>query len=162
MSTPLDPVAVTTPPRASESARPTTATRPSHSDRSVSRSGAATGEPDRGTTIRRLVVVEQRTAETLEPALGWQRRVTLPRRGYRANLTLSPPPSTNITAVRANSRVALHDDDGLSGQYEIPLSRFETTTLRFSASGPLPPGSVRIEYDAVRTRKATLAVSADG
>jgi hypothetical protein len=126
------------------------------------RSVAATGEPDRGTTIRRLVVVEQRTAETLEPALGWQRRVTLPRRGYRANLTLSPPPSTNITAVRANSRVALHDDDGLSGQYEIPLSRFETTTLRFSASGPLPPGSVRIEYDAVRTRKATLAVSADG
>jgi len=126
------------------------------------RSVAATGETDRGTTIRRLVVVEEQTAETLEPALGWQRRVTLPRRGYRANLTLSPPASTNITAVRANSRVALHDDDGLSGQYEIPLSRFETTTVRFSASGPLPPGSVRIEYDAIRTRKATLAVSADG
>lgn len=123
---------------------------------------AATGQIERGTTIRRLVVVEERRSKTLTPALGWQRRVTLPRRGYQATLTLSPPPGTNVTTVRANDRVVLHEDGGLAGTYDIPLSRFETTTLRFSASGPLPPGSVRIEYDAIGTRKATLAVTADG
>lgn len=123
---------------------------------------ASTGDPSRGTTIRRLVLVEERTTERLTPALGWQRRVTLPRRGYRATLTLSPPPGTNVTTVSASGRVALHDDDGLTGSYEIPLSRYETTTLRFVASGPLPPGSVVIEYDAIEAHKATLAVSADG
>lgn len=123
---------------------------------------ATTNSAGQGTTIRRLVVVEKRTTETIEPALGWQRRVTLPRRGYRVTLSLSPPPGTNVTTVRANDRVVLHDEGGLNGSYEITLSRFETTTLRFSASGALTPGSVHIEYDAIRTRKATLAVTADG
>lgn len=123
---------------------------------------AATGSVRRGTTIRRLVVVEERTPTTLRPALGWQRRVTLPRRGYRATLTLAPPPGTNVTTVRADDRVVLHRDDGLAGTYEITLSRFETTTLRFTADGPLPRGSVRIAYDAIESRKATLVVTADG
>ena len=123
---------------------------------------AKTGPTSDGATIRRLVVVEDRSSETIEPALGWRRSVTLPRRGYRATLTLSPPAGTTVTTVRANDRVVLHDDGGLSGEYEITLSRFETTTLRFSANGPLPRGSVEIEYGAVRSRKATLAVTADG
>jgi len=123
---------------------------------------AATGSVTGGTTIRRLVLVETRTTERLEPTLGWQRRVTLPRRGYRATLTLAPPTGTTVTTVRANGRITLHDDSGLSGDYEIPLSRYETTTLRFEASGPLPRGSVEIEYDAIEAHKATLAVTADG
>ncbi|MBO4247152.1 hypothetical protein IL252_04875 [Halomicrobium sp. IBSBa] len=121
-----------------------------------------TGTPRTGTTIRRLVVVEERTTERIEPSLGWQRRVTLPQRGASARLTLVPPAGTSVTTVRANDRVVLHDEDGLAGTYEIDLSRFETTTLQFSASGPLPDGSVEVEYDALRTRKATLAVTADG
>lgn len=123
---------------------------------------AQTGTTSDGRTIRRLVVVEERSSETIEPALGWRRSVTLPHRGYGATLTLSPPPGTTVTTVRANDRVVLHDEGGLSGAYEIRLSRFETTTLRFSASGPLPRGSVEIEYGAIRSRKATLAVTADG
>lgn len=123
---------------------------------------ADTGETGDGTTIRRLVIVEERSSETIEPALGWRRTVTLPHRGYRATLTLTPPAGTNVTTVRANDRVVLHDESGLSGSYEISLSRFETTTLRFSADGPLPRGSVEIEYGAIRSRKATLAVTADG
>lgn len=123
---------------------------------------AVTDDRTRGTTIRRLVLVENRTTQRLEPALGWQRRVTLPRRGYRATLTLSPPVETDVTTVSASGRVALHDDGGLSGSYELPLSRYETTKLRFVANGPLPPGSVTIEYGAIRTRKATLSVTADG
>jgi len=123
---------------------------------------ATTGATSGGPTIRRLVVVENRSRETIEPALGWRRTVTLPHRGYRANLTLAPPPGTNVTTVRANDRVVLHDESGLNGSYEVTLSRFETTTLRFSADGPLPRGSVEIEYGAIRSRKATLAVTADG
>lgn len=123
---------------------------------------ATTGGASDGTTIRRLVVVENRSRETIEPALGWQRAVTLPHRGYRTTLTLSPPAGTTVTTVRANDRVVLHDETGLDGTYEISLSRFETTTLRFSANGPLPRGSVEIEYGAIRSRKATLAVTADG
>jgi hypothetical protein len=123
---------------------------------------AATGSPTDGTTIRRLVIVEERTRETLTPALGWQRGVTLPRRSDRATLSLQPPPGTTVETVRANERVALHADSGLNGTYQVALSRFETTTFEFEANGPLPPGSVRIEYDSIESRKATLVVTADG
>ena len=123
---------------------------------------ATTGSPTDGTTIKRLVVVEERTREAVEPALGWQRGVTLPRRSDQATLTLQPPPGTTVETVRANDRIVLHDRTGLNGTNQIPLSRFETTTFYFEASGPLPPGSVRIEYDAIETRKETLAVTADG
>ena len=64
-----------------------------------------TGTTRTGTTIRRLVVVEERTTERVEPSLGWQRRVTLPQRGAGARLTLVPPAGTNVTTVRANDRV---------------------------------------------------------
>jgi hypothetical protein len=123
---------------------------------------AETGDVSRGTTFRRLVLVERRQSRTLQPALGDSSSVTLPRRTAEAMLELTPPANTSVTAVRANDRVLLRNVGGLSGQFQLDLSRFETTELRFVRTGSLPAGSVTIEYPAPETTKTTLEVTVDG
>ncbi|MFB6169980.1 MAG: hypothetical protein ABEJ06_02430 [Haloarculaceae archaeon] len=115
--------------------------------------------PGRGTTVHRVVLVERRQERRLAPDLGSTRSVTLPRRTPRVRLALSPPPGTTIETVRVNGRVALHDPAGVNGTVEVPTSRFETTTLRFRASGPLPPGSVAVVFYPAETTKAVLGVT---
>ena len=122
------------------------------------RTVAATGEPADGTTIRRLVLVERPEAESLE-LNGTD--VTLPRRADDVTVTLTPSVDTNVTTVRANDRVVLHNDSGLSGSFEIRVPRYETTVLRFQTAGRLGDGDVRVSYDAPRATKATLAVTVD-
>lgn len=119
---------------------------------------AASGEPDGGHTIRRLVVVEEPTVETLRPS---GTRVTLPRRADSATITLTPADGTTVWTVRAGNRVVLHNDSGLAGTFEVSLARYETTELRFQTAGTLGKGDIEIVYDAPRTRKATLAVTVD-
>lgn len=119
---------------------------------------AASGEPDGGQTIRRLVLVEERSVETLTPA---GTRVTLPRRADSATITLRPPDGTAVWTVRAGDRVVLHNNSGLRGTFEVSLPRYETTELRFQTAGALAEGDIQIAYDAPRTRKATLAVTVD-
>lgn len=123
---------------------------------------ATTGAVGDGTTVRRLVLVERREAQTLEPDLEPGRSVTLPRRTGNATLRIDPPANTSVRTVRANDRVVLHAPDGLRGAFEVDLSRLETTTLRFVASGPVPEGSVEVRYAPVATTKTTLAVTVDG
>lgn len=123
---------------------------------------AETGDASGGSSFRRLVVVERTQRRTLQPDLGFDRVVTLPRRTSRATLNISPPQDTTVTTVRANDRVILHDADGLAGEFAVALSRFETTAFRFTAVGPLPAGSVTVRYPAPRTTKTTLVVTVDG
>ncbi|WP_226012194.1 DUF7263 family protein [Halomicrobium salinisoli] len=124
------------------------------------RTAASTGGATGGTTARRLVSVTDREVRTVDPTMGWGRRVTLPRRSAAATVELRPGDAT-VETVRANDRVVLHDPDGLNGTYDVALSRFETTTFRLEAEGELGPDAVAIEYEAMRTRKTTLTVTVD-
>lgn len=119
------------------------------------------GGPTSGTTIDRLVVLEQRSERTVRPALDGNRAVTLPRRTAAATVEITPPTETTVRTVRANERVLLHDEDGLRGEFDLSLSRFETQRLSFEAAGLLSEGDIEITYWPVETRKATLRVTVD-
>jgi hypothetical protein len=123
---------------------------------------ATAGNPTGGTTVRRIVLIERREAISLTPDLSANDpTVTLPRRSPRVDLSLTPPEGTNVTVVRANEKVVLRNNSGLLGDFDISLSRFETTTLTFEADGPLPTGSVEVTYYPAETKKAVLAVTVD-
>ncbi|WP_254537002.1 DUF7263 family protein [Halomarina litorea] len=117
------------------------------------------GDPAGGTTMRRVVLVERRQSVTVSRVPG--DRIALPRRTPRATLGLTPPPATNLTTVRANGRVVLHDPSGLRGTFDVTLSRYETTHLAFEHAGPLPPNAVELTYYPARTTKAELVVTVD-
>lgn len=126
------------------------------------RSLVARGSPSEGATVERLVVVERRETQTLEPTFERSRSVTLPRRSPTATLRLQPPPNTTLRTVRANGRVRLHDPSGLDGTYELSLSTVETARFHFDATGPLSNDSVSIRYRPAITEKARLGVTVDG
>jgi hypothetical protein len=123
---------------------------------------AAAGSPREGRTVRRVVLVETRQRRTLTPEFTGSRRVTLPRRTDRVLVTLAPPPGTTVSEVRADGRVVLREPGGLNGTYDVAVSPYETTTLRFEATGALDRGSVRVVYFPQRTRPAELEVTVDG
>lgn len=124
---------------------------------------AAAGDPTGGTTIRRIVLVENRTPVTTTPTLSATNpAVTLPRRSPRVEIGLNPPDESNVTVVKANERVVLRNESGLTGRFEVRLSRFETATLTFGTDGPLPTGSVELTAYPAETEKAVLAVTVDG
>lgn len=113
-----------------------------------------------GATIRRIVLVENRTAVRIEPPLSPPNyTTTLPRRTARAVIHVDVPPATEVRTVRANGRVVLHDPDGLAGDLPVRLSRFETTRLAFDADGPLPPASLAVTYYPANTTKAVVEVT---
>lgn len=123
---------------------------------------AAAGDSREGRTVRRVVLVETRQRRSLTPEFTGSRRVTLPRRTDRVLVTLAPPPGTTVSEVRANGRVVLREPSGLDGTYDVAVSPYETTTLRFEATGAFDRGSVRVVYFPERTRPAELEVTVDG
>ncbi len=124
---------------------------------------AATGDATGGTTVRRVVLVRRQSTASYEPALSaannWS--TTIPRRTPRATVRIDPPAGTTVTTVRANGRVVLHDPAGLDGTFDVRLSRFDTSTLRFDVEGDLPDGSVTVTHYPARTTKALLEVTVD-
>lgn len=130
----------------------------------VSLDGAAvltTGSPDGGTTVERLVLVENRTAETITPRLASARTVTLPRRTSNVSVVLRPSGNATIETVRANGAIVLRDPSGLVGRYDVAVPRYETPRFAFEGSGNLTRGDVTIDYWPARTRKARLRVTVD-
>lgn len=126
-----------------------------------SRTLVESGTPSGGATIERLVLVERRTETTLTPALGRNRTVTLPQRATDPTVEIAPPPETTVSRLQVDDRVVIQNDSGLEGTFEVSLSPYETTQLRFVAVGPLPTGSVQITHDRIETRKARLEVTVD-
>lgn len=122
---------------------------------------ARTGEARGGTTVRRIVLVERRSRETVEPDLREASTVTLPRRASEATVRIDPPNGTTVWTVSANDRALLHNESGLEGRFDVALVPYETTTFRFRFVGQLHPGNVTLSYDAPRTTKTTLAVTVD-
>lgn len=114
-----------------------------------------------GSTTERIVLVERRTQETLSPDFDNSRTVVLPRRTSNATLTIRPPSRTTVERVYANNRIVLSNETGLEGTFDVSLSPFATTTLRFEGVGTLADGSVRIEYAPPETTKARLEVRVD-
>lgn len=110
-----------------------------------------------GQTVRRIALVADRQAVSLDPPLEFG-TVTLPRRSPRA--TVHVVGDTDVETVRANERVVLHDPAGISGSHDVDLSRYETTTLRFD--GDPDPGDVTVTYYPRQTRKVLLEVTVDG
>jgi hypothetical protein len=138
---------------------------PQDSDARVTLDGdvvASTGPVRSGSRIHRIVLVERLEQRTIRPGLNGSRTVTLPRRSANATLALSPPANTTVRRVWANGHILLANDTGLSGTFEVSLSRLETTQFRFEAIGPLSGSHVRIDYYPPETRKAALAVTVDG
>jgi len=122
---------------------------------------ATAGDVRDGTTVERIVLVEQRSERTIRPAFERGRTVTLPRRTENATLTVRPPANTTVRSVWADDRIVLYNESGLRGTFEVDLSPLATTQLRFGAAGELSDGSVRIAYYPAETRKATLEVTVD-
>jgi hypothetical protein len=119
--------------------------------------GHATG----GVSVRRVVLVASDERRRIDPDFAGGNSVTLPRRTTNATLTLDPAAGTEVTTVRANERVVLHDPLGLDGAYDVSLSRYDTVTLAFEANSSLSSGSVTVDYRAETTTKAVLVVTVD-
>lgn len=123
---------------------------------------ASAGTPDDGVTIERVVVVERRQERTIEPALGWSRQLSLPRRTATLRVRIQPPANATVRGLRVDGQTRLWNTSGLRGTFDLPLSRAQAPTLEFDASGSLPRGSVRVHYYPTRTEKARLEVTLDG
>lgn len=118
------------------------------------------GDPTGGVTVRRVVLVRGEQTVDLDPQLG-DNETTLPRRTGQVDLVVDTA-SASVQTVRANGRVVLHDPSGLDGEYSVRVSRFDTVTLSFDATGPLDPDAIGLTYYPSRTTKETMVVTVDG
>lgn len=138
---------------------------PAEARASVQVDGTDIASPDvpvSGTTVERLVLLQERTGETVEPDFEQTRTVVLPRRSGSVSVNITPPEISTVRSVRANDETVLRNDSGLRGTFDIDVSPLETTELWFETAGPMPVGSVELDYETAETRKATLAVTVDG
>lgn len=115
------------------------------------------GDATDGQTVRRIALVADRQAVSLEPPLAFD-TVTLPRRSPRATVRVDG--AADVETVRANDRIVLHDPAGIEGTFDVDISRYDTTTLRFD--GDPDPGDVTVTYYPRQTRKVLLEVTVDG
>ena len=111
-----------------------------------------------GTTIERIVLIEDRSRRTIVPTFRQSGQVTLPRRTPNVTLRVRPDNAT-VETIRVNGRIVLDNPTGLRGRFEVPTSRFETATVAFAGSGRLSSGDVRVTYWPARTRKSRLRVT---
>ena len=137
---------------------------PSRSDAEIrldEESVAVAGDPDGGTTIERIVLVEQEQTRTIEAPLTANTRITLPRRTASATVSIAPENGTTIHTVTVNGRVVLAERSGLDGTYQLAVSPYQTATFAFESSDASPVGNTTIEYYPRETQKATLSVTVD-
>jgi hypothetical protein len=119
-----------------------------------------TGDVTGGTTVRRVALVVDRDPRTVTPGLDGRDRVTLPRRTPWVAVDVAPS-AGDVTTVRANGRVVLHDPDGLdAGRYRVNVSRRVTPTLSF-AGADLATGAVDVTYAPADSRKVVVEVTVD-
>ena len=112
------------------------------------------GDPT-GATVDRVVLVAERTTRSRSLAVGGGDELTLPRRTDRVELTFGG--GSTVETVRANGRIVLHEPGGLTGQFVVEPSRYETVTLTFEGG----TAQIAIESTPLQTEKATLRVTVD-
>ena len=117
----------------------------------------ARGDPDPGTTVRRAVLVADRTEvrrTVRDPA---NVTLTVPRGPAEVRVSVSPANNTSVTAVRADDRVVLYDPAGLSGSATVRVDPAANTTLSFAATGP--GATVEARYAETSATPTTLEVT---
>lgn len=118
-----------------------------------------TGEVSDGTTIQRVVLVATRTNRTVTPGLDGRDSATLPRRTPWVAIDIASA-AGDVTTMRVNDRVLLHDPDGLSGSYRVSVSPRVTPTLEFEGDD-LDTGALTVTYAPATARKVVLEVTVD-
>ncbi|WP_251341433.1 DUF7263 family protein [Haloplanus halophilus] len=119
------------------------------------------GSPGGGWTVRRSVVVVDRSGVVVTPAnLTRRSTVRIPRGVGRANVTLDPGPNTTVRSVSADGRVVLYDGAGLNTTATVRLSRYEPTTLRVG-TGANATGRIEVTYRRPVVDERILTVTVD-
>lgn len=113
------------------------------------------GTPDTGATVRRLVLVGKRGSRTI---VANESRVDLSRRTPRVTVQIGP--AADVRTVRSNERVLLHDPDGLEGEFDVEIDRYERASLYFD--GDVGNESIAVTSYPLNSSSATLAVTVDG
>lgn len=114
------------------------------------------GDPAGGVTVRRVVRAGERVERSSVHDLGENRTVQLPERTPRARLSFGV--GSTVRTVRADGRIVLHDPGGLTGTYDVRVSRFDDVTLSFDAVGDVE-GSVTVSRYPVNATATTLEVT---
>lgn len=119
------------------------------------------GTPDGGATVRRAVLVVDRSAP-IRTAANLTRRseLTVPRGVDRVTVSVEPGPNTTVHTVRADGRVVLHDEAGLDTTATVAVSEYTPTTLRVATSANAT-GRFEVRYRRQITEERTLTVTAD-
>lgn len=120
-----------------------------------------TGVDEDAASFERIIMVQQVHERRRTPPVQAGAAITLPRRVEEVRLGVRPGPNTTVHSVTAEGQVLLHDAGGLSGWYDLRLSRFETTGLTVAATGPLAGGDLTLRYAVPERRPATLEVRVD-
>ena len=113
------------------------------------------GDPDGGTTIRRIALVAETDTWRAEMAVE-DETLTVPRRTE----TVAFDVDGDVHTIRINDRPVAHDPSGIDdrqGPIRVDTSRYETVTV--SAEGS--DGSVGVEAFPEHTEKAVVAVTVD-
>jgi hypothetical protein len=113
------------------------------------------------TSFERIIIVQQVHERRRTPPVRAGAAITLPRRVEHIGLRVQPGPNTTVHSVTADGQVLLHDASGLSGWYDLRLSRFETTGLTVAATGPLGQDDLTLRYAVPERRPATMEVRVD-
>jgi len=119
-----------------------------------------TGAPDRGTTVRRLVHVEERGNATLVPS-DPNATIDLPDPTPAATVRIDPPNGTTVETLRVGDRVVRHNRSGIGTVHRLDLPATDQVSIRIDSRGDrsLSAGNVTVEYAPTTTRTATLVVT---
>lgn len=115
------------------------------------------GDPE-GVTVRRLVRVERYERRTTTVNVSARESVSLPHRTDTVELDVSTEGETTLTTVRANDRIVLRDRRGLSGTYELRVTRVGPPHLSFTTDDGTD-ATVRIRWMATNATVEPLEVT---
>lgn len=111
------------------------------------------GDPDGGTTVRRLALVAETDTWRGETTTAVGDEVTIPRRTDRLTLDVAG----DVETVRVNDRVVLHEPNATDGPVSVAVDRYATLTVTAAGDG----GTVTVETAPETTEKAIVAVTVD-
>lgn len=119
------------------------------------------GAPERGTTVRRLVLVERVTpVEHAHRLNGSRTTLRYANRSDRLTVDLRGLPD-RVETVRINGRTRLHNESGLTGRYTLRVDRQRPPQLTVIGASSLAGHNVTVTAHEWRTSTGILAVTLD-